>query len=195
MKEVEDDASETARRNESDFLEATNHAGEYFDFHSLRHTCGAWLAMAGEHPKVIQTVMRHSSITLTMDTYGHLFPGHEADAANRFSEMLNDQCERDAGDEQGAVGQQSAAHLQRAGFGLELSDAIGCEGQREHGGATKTPNSQPCVELGDSVHHRAGGDASSGGGIRSSAGFPRENVHSRFGWGFTGDNSAREARI
>ncbi|MBC8350390.1 MAG: site-specific integrase [Planctomycetes bacterium] len=167
LKDVEDDASETARRNESDFLKATNHAGEYFDFHSLRHTCGAWLAMAGEHPKVIQTVMRHSSITLTMDTYGHLFPGQEADAANRFSEMLNDSCEREAGDEQGVVGQQSAAHLQRAGFGLGLSDAIECDGQVTDDGAIKTPNSQPCVELGDSVRHRAEGDASSGGGTRT----------------------------
>ena len=44
-------------------------------FHSLRHTCGTWLALAGEAPKTIQEVMRHKDITLTMDTYGHLFPG------------------------------------------------------------------------------------------------------------------------
>ena len=123
--------------------------------------------MAGEHPKVIQTVMRHSSITLTMDTYGHLFPGQEADAANRFSEMLNDPCERNAGDEQGVVGRQCAAHMQRAGFGWRLTDAIECDGRGEVGGATKTPNSRRCVELGDSVRHRAGGDASSGGGTRT----------------------------
>ena len=55
------------------------------DFHALRHTCGAWLAMSGVHPKVVQTVMRHSTITLTMDTYGHLFPGQEAEAISRFS--------------------------------------------------------------------------------------------------------------
>ena len=58
------------------------------DFHSLRHTCGAWLAMTGAYPKVVQQVMRHQSITLTMDTYGHLFPGQEADAAARMSQML-----------------------------------------------------------------------------------------------------------
>jgi len=52
--------------------------------------CGAWLAMTGAHPKVIQSVMRHSSITLTMDTYGHLFPGQEADAVARLPLMLGE---------------------------------------------------------------------------------------------------------
>lgn len=53
------------------------------DFHGLRHTCGAWLAQAGAHPKVVQTIMRHSSITLTMDRYGHLFPGEASEAVAR----------------------------------------------------------------------------------------------------------------
>lgn len=64
----------------SDFLSPTNHDKETLDFHSLRHTCGAWLALRGVHPKAIQRVMRHSTITLTLDTYGHLFPEQE-DAA------------------------------------------------------------------------------------------------------------------
>jgi integrase len=81
-----DDVDERMRREQSDFLAAKNHDGESIDFHALRHTCGAWLALAGEHPKVVQTVMRHGSITLTMDTYGHLFPGHEAQAAGRLGD-------------------------------------------------------------------------------------------------------------
>ena len=89
LKEAEDDADELARREASDFLMATNDEGESFDFHSLRHTCGAWLALAGEHPKVVQTIMRHSQITLTMDTYGHLFPGQAAEAVGRFGHMLS----------------------------------------------------------------------------------------------------------
>ena len=32
--------------------------------------------------------MRHSSITLTMDTCGHLFPGQEADAVARLPDLL-----------------------------------------------------------------------------------------------------------
>jgi hypothetical protein len=30
----------------------------------------------------VQTVMLHSTITLTLDTYGHLLPGQEADAVD-----------------------------------------------------------------------------------------------------------------
>ena len=82
------DPEEQRRRQESDFLLATNHDGQRLDFHALRHTCGAWVAMTGAHPKAIQAVMRHSSITLTMDTYGHLFPGQEADTIARLPEML-----------------------------------------------------------------------------------------------------------
>ena len=89
LKEAKDDPDEFSRRDKSDFLTVTNHEGESLDFHALRHTCGAWLALAGVQPKVIQTIMRHSTITLTMDTYGHLFPGQEADAAARLHAMLN----------------------------------------------------------------------------------------------------------
>lgn len=43
-------------------------------FHDLRHTCAAYLIEKNIHPKVIQQQMRHSTITTTMDVYGHLFP-------------------------------------------------------------------------------------------------------------------------
>ncbi len=46
--------------------------------------------MTGPHPKVVQTVMRHQSISLTMDTYGHLFPGQGADAVARMRSMLTE---------------------------------------------------------------------------------------------------------
>lgn len=75
---------------ESDFLLPTNDAGERLDFHALRHTCGAWLAIRNVHPKTIQTVMRHKTITLTMDTYGHLFPGAEPDAINEIGKLISD---------------------------------------------------------------------------------------------------------
>ena len=88
LKEVKNDPDEYANREESDFLADVNHENELTDFHSLRHTCGAWLAMTGVHVNVVQKVMRHQSITLTMDTYGHLFPGQEADAVGRMREML-----------------------------------------------------------------------------------------------------------
>jgi integrase len=55
LKDAADDPAEFARRQGSDFLLETNGEGEVLDFHSLRHTCGAWLAMTGAHPKIVQT--------------------------------------------------------------------------------------------------------------------------------------------
>lgn len=80
--------SSNPRRDDPNFLQRSNAAGEVLDFHALRHTCGAWLALAGVSIKTIQAVMRHSTITLTLDTYGHLLPGAESDAAAKLSEML-----------------------------------------------------------------------------------------------------------
>ena len=42
--------------------------------HDLRHTSVSLLIELGAHPKVIQERLGHSSITVTMDVYGHLFP-------------------------------------------------------------------------------------------------------------------------
>jgi integrase len=89
LAEVKHDPPERLRREQSDFLSDLNHDGQRLDFHALRHTCGAWVAAQGAHPKVIQVIMRHSSITLTMDTYGHLFPGQEADAASSIADLLS----------------------------------------------------------------------------------------------------------
>jgi integrase len=46
-------------------------------FHDLRHTCAALLIAEGAHPKLIQSRLGHSSITITLDTYGHLLPSVE----------------------------------------------------------------------------------------------------------------------
>src|SRR4029077_18516866 len=43
-------------------------------FHDLRHTCAALLIAQGAHPKAMQERLGHSSITVTLDRYGHLFP-------------------------------------------------------------------------------------------------------------------------
>ena len=80
LEEAKPDPEEYERRTESDVLAVVNHEGERLDFHALRHTGGAWRALRGVQPKMIQTVMRHSSVELTMGPHGHLVPGQEADA-------------------------------------------------------------------------------------------------------------------
>lgn len=42
------------------------------DFHALRKSCARILIELNVHPKVIQQVLRHSDIRLTMDLYGEL---------------------------------------------------------------------------------------------------------------------------
>ena len=62
-------------------------AGRYADFHSLRHSTGSLLAAAGVHPKVIQSIMRHCDINLTMSRYTHIFRGQESDAVAALPDL------------------------------------------------------------------------------------------------------------
>lgn len=56
--------------------------------HDLRHTCEALMIAAGAHPEAIKRHLGHSSITVTMDRYRHLFPS-EADAiADRLDTVI-----------------------------------------------------------------------------------------------------------
>ena len=73
---------------ESDFLQSPAADGTVIDFHCLRHTCGAWLAMRGVPLSEVRAVMRHSSITLTVDSYGHLAPDAMARGRNRLATWL-----------------------------------------------------------------------------------------------------------
>jgi len=54
--------------------------GQYFDFHALRHETGTLLAASGCHPKVAQSIMRHSDINLTLSLYSHTLVGQEKQA-------------------------------------------------------------------------------------------------------------------
>jgi hypothetical protein len=42
--------------------------------HDLRHTCATLLVAQGVHPKVVQEILGHSQIGLTLDTYSHVLP-------------------------------------------------------------------------------------------------------------------------
>jgi integrase len=49
--------------------------------HECRHTYAAFMIAAGVNAKALSAYMGHSSITVTLDRYGHLMPGHEGEAA------------------------------------------------------------------------------------------------------------------
>lgn len=79
-----------------DFLAYKNAAGEYADFHSLRHTYGSMLLRAGVNIKVVQSLMRHSTITLTMNVYGHVGLFDLSVGAEALPEMGRGQAKRTA---------------------------------------------------------------------------------------------------
>ncbi|HTQ33579.1 MAG TPA: site-specific integrase [Stellaceae bacterium] len=52
-----------------------------YSFHALRHFYASWVIEQDFSPKRIQSLLGHSSIQMTYDTYGHLFPSLEDDHA------------------------------------------------------------------------------------------------------------------
>jgi integrase len=59
--------------------------------HECRHTFASLMIASGVNAKALQTFLGHSSITTTLDTYGHLMPGSEAEAADLLDGYLSAQ--------------------------------------------------------------------------------------------------------
>ena len=57
-------------------------------FHDLRHTHATLLLAQGVNPKVVQERLGHSQISMTLDTYSHVVPSIQLDAARRFDDVL-----------------------------------------------------------------------------------------------------------
>jgi integrase len=56
--------------------------------HDLRHTCATLLLAQGVHPKVVQEILGHSQISLTLDTYSHVLPHVNEEAAQQMDAVL-----------------------------------------------------------------------------------------------------------
>ena len=61
---------------------------EGFTFHSLRHTFATELFNQRKRPKIIQSLLGHSSITQTMDTYSHLLDDVDDDEVGGLDEAF-----------------------------------------------------------------------------------------------------------
>jgi integrase len=57
-------------------------------FHDLRHSCASLLLAQGVHPRVVMETLGHSQIALTMNTYSHVLPPLQREAAVRMDEVL-----------------------------------------------------------------------------------------------------------
>jgi integrase len=72
------------------FLRLLKRAGlpEKTRFHDLRHTCATLLLGKSVHPKIVQELLGHATISITLDTYSHVLPGMGDQAANVMDEAL-----------------------------------------------------------------------------------------------------------
>jgi integrase len=59
-------------------------------FHDLRHSAATLLLSVGVHPKVVQEILGHSQISITMDVYSHVLPGMQQDAMSRLNAVLKE---------------------------------------------------------------------------------------------------------
>ena len=61
---------------------------EPITLHECRHTFASLMIAAGVNAKALSVYMGHASVTITMDRYGHLFPGNEDEAAGLLDAFL-----------------------------------------------------------------------------------------------------------
>lgn len=61
----------------------------YRRFYDLRHTCATLLLVQGVHPRVVMEILGHSQISLTMNTYSHVVPTLQEEAASRMDEVVS----------------------------------------------------------------------------------------------------------
>jgi len=75
----------------------------YINFHGMRHTHATLLLAAGVNPKVVSERLGHASVAFTLDTYSHVLPTTQAEAAEKFDAMVFSELVKD----QGAVNPES----------------------------------------------------------------------------------------
>jgi integrase len=57
-------------------------------FHSLRHSCASYHLALGTNPRVVQALLGHSSINITLSVYSHLLPGVSEEAAQNINKIF-----------------------------------------------------------------------------------------------------------
>jgi integrase len=81
-------------------LDAQNIVNRYFQpllrraglpnigWHDLRHTCATVLLSRGAHPKLVQNLLGHASLSMTLDCYLHWIPSMGRVTADGMDEAL-----------------------------------------------------------------------------------------------------------
>lgn len=56
--------------------------------HGFRHTCATMLLVEGVHPRIVQDLLGHTTVALTMERYSHVSPGLQQSAADRLAMLV-----------------------------------------------------------------------------------------------------------
>ena len=56
--------------------------------HDLRHSAATLLLSQGVHPRIVQDLLGHSTISLTLDVYRHMLPNMQKGAADQMDALL-----------------------------------------------------------------------------------------------------------
>jgi integrase len=73
-------------RSFRDFMR--RHGVPQIRLHDLRHSHATHLLKAGVHPKIAQERLGHSTVSITLDTYSHVLPGMQDDAAAKVDAAI-----------------------------------------------------------------------------------------------------------
>ncbi len=57
--------------------------------HDLRHTCATLLLGKGVHPEIVQELLGHATIAITLDTYSHMLPNMQGEAVSAMESALS----------------------------------------------------------------------------------------------------------
>ncbi len=60
-------------------------------FHDLRHTFATMMLEIGVHPKIVQEMLGHQNIGITLDTYSHVLKGLQVDTVDNINQYLANQ--------------------------------------------------------------------------------------------------------
>ena len=60
----------------------------HMHFHDLRHSAATILLSMNVHPKVVQELLGHSSITITMDLYSHVLPSMQQEVIDKMGDAF-----------------------------------------------------------------------------------------------------------
>ena len=57
--------------------------------HDLRHSCATLLLAQGVNPRVVMETLGHSQVSLTLNTYSHVLPALQEEAASKINAVLS----------------------------------------------------------------------------------------------------------